>query len=74
MYTRLETGEPLKCRKCGTEEGTWCIPTTTEGLKVGCRKCDVVITGDHAEAMCLEQKRYVEDQVKLEDPNWPFHY
>ena len=67
MYTYLETGERLQCRKCGTE--AWCIDTTTEGLKVGCSKCDEVITGDHAEAMCFEQRLYVEagrykDQVK----------
>ena len=58
MHTCLETGEPLKCRKCGTE--AWCIDTTTEGLKVGCSKCDEVITGDRAEAMCFEQRLYVE--------------
>ena len=68
MHTYLETGERLKCRKCATEAGTWCI-TTTEELKVGCSKCDVVITGDHAEAMCIEQRCYFEacryrDQVE----------
>ena len=67
MYTCLDTGEPLKCRKCGTE--AWCIDTTAEGLKVGCSQCDEVITGGHAEAMCLEQRRYLEacrykDRVK----------
>ena len=36
---------------------------------MGCSKCDAVITGDHAEAMCFEQRLYVEagrykDQVK----------
>ncbi len=69
MHTYLETGERLKCRQCATEAGTWCIDTATEGLKVGCSICDEVITGDHAEAMCLEQRRYLEacrykDQVK----------
>ena len=58
MHTCLETGEPLKCRKCGTE--AWCIDTTTEGLKVRCSKCDEVITGGRAEAMCFEQRLYVE--------------
>ena len=66
MYTNLETGEPLKCRKCGVE--AWVVDTT-EGLKVGCSECDEVITGDHAEAMCFEQRLYVEarrykDRVK----------
>ena len=67
MHTYLETGEPLKHRKCSTE--AWCIDTTTEGLKVGCSKCDEVITGGHAEAMCFGQRLYFEasrykDQVK----------
>ena len=57
MHTHLETGERLKCRKCGDE--AWCH-TTTEGLKVGCSRCEEVITGDHAEAMCFEQRLYVE--------------
>ena len=65
MYTYLETGERLKCRKCGTE--AWCNDTKTEGLTVHCKKCAVVI--NHAEAMCFEQREYVEasrykDQVK----------
>ena len=58
MHTYLETGELLKCRKCDAE--AWCIDITTEGLKVGCSKCDEVITGGHAEAMCFEQRLYVE--------------
>ena len=68
MRTYLKTGEPLKCRKCGTDEGVWCV-NTTEELKIGCSKCGQVITGEHAEAMCIEQERYFEacryrDQVK----------
>ena len=67
MYTRLETGEPLQCRKCSTE--AWCIDTIAEGLKIGCSQCDNVIAGDHAESMCFEQRLFVEagrykDQVK----------
>ena len=58
MYTYLETGEWLKCRKCGAEASF--SDTTTEGLKFGCSKCGEVITGDHAEAMCFEQRLYVE--------------
>ena len=55
MHTYLKTGELLKCRKCGTEGAVW-----FNGQAVGCSKCDVVITGDHAEAMCIEQKRHFE--------------
>ena len=67
MYTYLETGERLKCRKCSTK--AWFIDTVTEGLTVGCSKCDVEVKGDHAESMCFEQREYVEasqykDQVK----------
>lgn len=57
MYTRLPEGERLTCRKCRTE--AWCIPTT-DGLRVGCSSCGYVITNDHAEAMCFEQRLYVE--------------
>ena len=63
MHTYLETGERLKCRKCGTD--AWCIGTTN----VGCPICSTVIAGDLAEAMCFEQRSYVEacrykEQVK----------
>ena len=58
MYTYLGTGERLKCRKCGDQ--AWCIDVKEERLKVGCSRCDKVITGDHAEAMCFEQRLYVE--------------
>ena len=54
----METGEPLKCRKCGAE--AWCSDATTEGLIVGGSKCSVVITGGHAEAICFDQRLYVE--------------
>lgn len=57
MHTCLETGETLKCRKCGVEVS--CIDTT-EGLKISCSVCEKVIIGDHAEAMCFEQKLYIE--------------
>lgn len=99
------------CRRCGRE--AWCIDTTDEGLKVGCSNCDVVVAGDHATAMCFDQRLFIEasrykDQIleagaphgipvpetvkrrrdqlaledpnyyplfiKLEDPDWPFHY
>ena len=67
MYSFLDTGESLKCRKCGSE--IWCIYTATEGLRLGCSTCDKVITGDYADSMCFEQRLYVEagryrDQVK----------
>ena len=67
MHVYLDTGESLKCRKCGTE--AWCIDTATDGLRLGCSKCNKVITGDHADSMCFEQRLYVEagryrDQVK----------
>ena len=67
MYTYLETGELLKHRKCGTD--AWCTPTATEGLIVGCAQCDEVLKGARAEAMCFEQRFYVEagrykEQVK----------
>ena len=48
----------LTCRKCGNE--AWCIDTATEGPILGCTTCDDVIAGDHADAMCLEQRLYVE--------------
>ncbi len=57
MFTYLDTGETLKCRKCDTD--AWCIDTV-EGLRVGCSKCENVITGDRAEAKCFEQRLYVE--------------
>ena len=80
---------------------------------MGCSNCDLVIAGDHAAAMCFDQRLFVEasrykDQIreagspdgirvpetvkkrrdqlaledpdsyplviKLQDPNWPFHY
>lgn len=58
MRTLLDTGERLVCRKCGTE--AWCIDTATEEPKVGCSTCDEVLAGDHADAMCLEQRLYVD--------------
>ena len=67
MRTIMDTGERLMCRQCDTE--AWCIDTATDGPQVGCSTCDEVLAGDHADAMCLEQRLYVDagryrDRVK----------
>ena len=59
MHTHLETGERLTYRKCGAE--AWCIDTTTEGLKVGCSNCDVVIKGIRQIGAILHAKGSVSD-------------
>ena len=57
MFSYLKTGERLQCRRCGSQ--AWCIDTV-DGLRIGCSQCGKVIAGDHAESMCVEQKRYIE--------------
>ena len=58
MRTFLNTGERLKCRKCGTE--AWCIDSAVEGPTLGCSACGRVIAGEHADSMCFEQRLFVE--------------